>query len=682
MEESAYESDRHAERATGAPLPRSVALQFAHLGRMLLGAAAFPLLLATGPVLAQQAGVVLLVNPSAVSRPEFAGLRQSMLNLAVEKRSIAGVTSVRSNEGLNNIIAREYGFGDTAEQRVAQRDIADAIKRLNGLTSDRIFVGQQLELPAFVRRPSTKGSNRSLAQVADYAGNSRSALLIRDPTGSALWNRDHLPADAATSQAEVSAAASREAGTSLVRMGLDDFFRNRAYIESLGNDIAFPPVGDDFVINLLQLSTPTDAPITLKNVTELERPIDPSWILNATRVPGKLYLLDFFAPKGSQQCEHGDLVRDKSEQILEAIGAGVLKDRIESINIDFFANRQGNLDLIRKWVDRFSGPLKEQYLEKLSALERRPAPPSTPGQAKLTVPGLFLQALYGTLLQRQDTLVISSSFSTISNDGVFPREFLFSGKSISLVSAVLNESADLEDDFYKNQEPLQTFRMSGDELGAVLVGFKDGNGQPKGMFSSSGVGVTTIDFGTVVGQSGGCKGKADLGASFAAPAVAAKLLVARLIWTAEGGSANAIVARRRLVMAGKVEESLLGRYRSASTPSIQRLLRPRGGHIYDSHGKERDVSSLVGTAYLTLKNPSAGPPLYVMFGRSPIPIANVFSAIQFAKDKAFVLDSRTLTWQVYSSSVIDALCLCDAKTSVQTIYSEAINNISEVMFYE
>ncbi|WP_231679010.1 LysM peptidoglycan-binding domain-containing protein [Ralstonia pseudosolanacearum] len=626
----------------------------------------------------------MLVNTSVIHQPELSSIRQSVLDAAVQTGSTTS-TTVRPNDTLSNIVAREYGYPDGTDYREVQSDVIDAIKQLNSLPSDKIIAGQKLTLPFFFRRPLSRGSTPQRAQILDLRGAEPSAArLTNDNSSSQLWSLGRVRATPTIPQATSSVQAVRAASTAILRLSDRQFFERRNLLQLFKGNIAFPPVTDDFTLEFQDAteSQPSTSSALTTSVTELDAKIDPNQLNQALTHSGRLYLLDYFAAPGSQKCEHGDLVYDKAVQTLETIGAGALRDRIVRRNIDFYTDRDNNLKFIEDWIRRsFFGDIQSQYLEALKTLRDRVAPPKG-ASTQLAIPGLFLQAIYADILAKPDTLVISSSFTTNSITSAFPQELRLS-RRVSLVAAVLNvNGAVLESTIYDYQEPLRTLRQLGDDLGAVLVGYKDGNGVPKGMYSQTGVGVTTIDFGTVVGTLDTCKGKADIGASFAAPTVAAKLLVARLIWPQQGTPGDAIAARRRLLMSGKVEDALLGKYRSAGTPTIQRLLRPEGSTVYSRDGKNEDAKRYVGKMYVSIKHDGPIGSVPIVFGDTPDTVGTSFSAIQVGPDRLYLFDPRTLMWQSYPGSAVNGICLCDDAVSRQSSFSDVLKTISEVTLYE
>ncbi|SAI74717.1 Uncharacterised protein [Bordetella ansorpii] len=647
--------------------------------RMATGALSLAMLgmgATVAPAAAQSPYVLVYVNPDKVT----GDIRQKLLDASLQTGSIANTTTVRPNEGLNNVVSREYGYADTSRDRDTQQDLVEAVKRLNDLDTDRVFAGQQLKLPAFFRKASANTGGRPLIQILDQIDG---AALVATPAAAARVSqqRDGLRNYTLTPQSETSAYRIRAATQGYaLRVAVDDLRGMGAGPSTYGNAFHLGPAEGDIEVEVQQTipATPTQGAPDTNDAARL--PADT--VARALGQPGKLYLMDFFAAPGSSDCAHGDLVRDRAEQILDAMGAGALKSRIETVNLDFYANRSANETLIADWIQAtFDGQTRQQYLDTLAVLKRQPSPKASAGDTrKHVLPALFLQAQYGRLVKLTDTLVVSSSYSTTSQTSVFPRDMLFLPPSVSLVSAVLN-SGEIESSLYRNSEPLQTFRTSETRLGAILVGAKSEQGFAQGMTSAEATGITTVDYGRVVGAYGTCKGKADFGTSFAAPAIAARLLVARLLWAAEGSTVNAVQAWQRLVMAGKIEAPLVGKYRSAGTPDMTRLLQPPGGAIYSHDGRKRDITQYAGKAYLTVRQ-GEQPPQPLMFGRSNHG-SPVFLALQPKKDRTYVLLQSPLRWAAYANGEVSDFCLCRSGEKEERLRSsDILNNISEIMFYE
>ncbi|MDO8777610.1 MAG: hypothetical protein Q7K57_54625 [Burkholderiaceae bacterium] len=629
----------------------------------------------------------MLVNPKVLERPEFGPLRQSLLEEAVRAQAVIPLV-VRPHESLSSIVAREYGYGDNKEHRELHSELVDAIKQINGRSDGKIFAGEEIGIPSSLRRPNSRGSSVSLAQVLDISSSRRASSVIASLTKGSnskalaattgVWSSQKLLAALGNARTnEPSASNSRAAAVGAVRMDLAQFKRlgGANLLRTNKEDIGIPPVTDDYILDFVEASTAL-VPTTSTGASETMKLSSEQLQTLAQGGQGKLYILDVFSTDGIT-CSHGDLVYEKAIQSLRAMGAEGLSDRIVKFPIDFYSDRVGNTKFIENWVNQKGGYIRESYQAALASLKSLRTPPTD--ALRIPIPGLFLQAIYSTLVQKEDALVIAGSFTTLSNTHVFPQDILLSNGS-SLVSAVLNDDGStVEGANQRFQEPLRTFSLYSNELGTVLVGYRNGNGPAKGMYSAMGTGVTTLDDGVVIGEVGACHGQRAMGASFATPLVAAKLLVGRLFWPKKGGQVDALAARKRLLNSGTVEGALVGKYWSAGTPSLERLLRPSGAGFFLTDGRVIDASKYVGKMFVSIKHPGPVGQLNLLFGGDGGDGSQAFSAIQFGSTATYLMNSRSLTWQEVQ---IDHICICDGIEHRDISHSEAIKSFKELAYYE
>lgn len=160
--------------------------------------------------------------------------------------------------------------------------------------------------------------------------------------------------------------------------------------------------------------------------------------------------------------------------------------------------------------------------------------------------------------------------------------------------------------------------------------------------------------------------------------VAAKLLVARLLWANSGNNVDAVAARRRLLVSGKVEDTLLGKYRSASIPAIERLIPTTSSVAYSPDGKSIDAKKYLGNMFVSLKHGGPVGSIQVVFDNVSNGLGSTFSALQIGKDKIYLFNSSTLMWNSHPADSVVGICLCDAPTSQQQSFLEMSKLISEV----
>ncbi len=642
--------------------------------------------------------LLLMVDVDKFASDDLAPFRKSLLEQAAKSGATESV-SLKPGETLNQMVARVYGYGDqpgSSPSRGIQADLVGSIIDINKVEPTKLLPGQTLQVPQFVRRPMTKGSSVSKAQVLNAsksAPGSASAASVTARTWSytvsptyplrdeVLWTRDVAISD----DAMVLNTTPREAGTTLVRVDADqlDQLGGLPGLRAKVRDGTFSllPSPTLFIVKFDRVildSTQSAA------VGKGERQQADAFRLTPLQVqkvkqwgPAKLYLLDVFSEVGG--CRHGDLVYDKAIQTLDALGLGSEAGRIQKQSIDFYSDRSKNTQFIRDWIQNsFKGQALQNYNLALTTLEQSPVP-SGLAPDSIAIPGLFLQALYGTLAEDSSALGVSGSFFTSTSESVFPKDIILHGRA-NLINAVLNDASAIEAPTQYAQEPLSTFNLYRDLLGTVLVGYFDEVGTPRGMYSQTGIGVTTIDDGVVVGTQGSCKGVTGTGASFAAPVVATKLLVGRMLWTSKSSIPDAMAARNRLLSSGLVRRAYLGKYWSGGAPSPARLYAPpEGPYAVLSNGEIADASKMSGRLTVTVEIPlNSGAKLVdYVFDTDPNDPSPGFTSLLLNQDSVFMLERQSARLSVWRERQVKSICICGDDKKALSL-SEAVLLIKEV----
>lgn len=643
-------------------------------------------------------GLILMVDPDRFAKDDLAPFRKSLLDQAVKYGATEPVALKSDEKTLNQLVARVYGYADKAGSspfRRIQADVVNSIIELNNVEPMKLRPGQTLLVPQFIRRPLTKGSSVAIAQVLNASKttlDNASPESVTDRTwtytvaatspasGAALWTREA----AISNEAVLSRTTQRKAATTLIGVDADQLgeLGGLPGLRKKVRDGTFSllPNTTQYVVSLDQAAvSPTPHADTGEKVGQPTN----TFQLTAEQVqkvrqtgPGKLYLLDVFT--GAADCRHGDLVYDKAVQTLNSLGLGSETSRIQKQSIDFYADRSKNTQFIKDWIQRsFRGQALQNYNLALSTLMQTPEPSGLAPET-IVVPGLFLQALYGTLADDSSALVVSGSFYTSSPDNVFPKDIILNGHA-NLISAVLNDTSTIEAPTEYYREPLSTFNLYRDLLGTVLVGYFDDDGVPHGMYSQTGIGVTTIDDGVVVGTLGGCKGMKGTGASFAAPVVAAKLLVGRMLWTSKANIPDAMAARNRLLSSALVRKAYLGKYWSGGSASPARLYAPDGLYVVTPEGKNIDASNMSGHLTVTVEIPLTSGVKFVdyIFNPDPNDPSPGFNSLLLDGDSAFLLEKQLTQPPIWRERRIKSICFCgDDKKALPL--SEAIKFIKEV----
>ncbi|WNG38645.1 S8/S53 family peptidase [Archangium violaceum] len=242
---------------------------------------------------------------------------------------------------------------------------------------------------------------------------------------------------------------------------------------------------------------------------------------------------------GLRDVRHGGLWWRSS---LCSIGAPQFAPKINPVELAFYPFNPNALDRLDRFIQKYRQEVRvslEGYRNLLVKQYRH-------NTNKHIVPILYLVALYDELLERNPSAIISSSFFTTADPfKVFPNSFK-PGSGALLFSAALNTPGDVEDTPY---EPQKTFWQLRHDYGVVLVGGTDTNGKAFGMSSSKGAGLSCLARGA--GYKGRCVTEDEHGASFATPAVASMLLVARSFWRLNNEHVSGVAAKRRLLLASR-----------------------------------------------------------------------------------------------------------------------------------
>lgn len=333
---------------------------------------------------------------------------------------------------------------------------------------------------------------------------------------------------------------------------------------------------------------------------------------------GNLYVLDF--DLDANDCSHGKKVRDVVVQLLQQYGAGHLANdnHIKTIELDYYAHPLQSRKLLSSFVEtvldsslycEYGHLFAESFNATLNSCDEKltdiPLADTTDDAKVGTVPGFYLWLLFEYVLNSSSKAsVVTSSFYTFS-DGFDVATSEKLRQWPALVTAVLNP--DRFPPSFANEltdeQPLKQFFIKHDRYGTFLVGALLRDGSVFGMTASQteddpdaltafalGEGYGTRD--ANAGCFTSCIVPDDKGTSFAAPAIAVQLFLARALWRFEASktAANAgavqfgnsddtvpiMEAKRRLALSANVDPSLIGKASAAGVPLFERLVAPSG----------------------------------------------------------------------------------------------------------
>jgi hypothetical protein len=521
----------------------------------------------------------VLLDVGSLTDGEIAEVMK-LLAATTSRDSWQNVT-VQPGDSLFGIVNQQYRFSDRAFPLTA-KSLADVIASENGL-STVLPEGRELRIPVLPVRPFGRGARSDLAQVffaqegmlATATPNVNSVLDLSstftqagEPVEQSPEKRDGLT----WALKDLPEPALRTLAAMSVRGG-----RRPGYVG------------------------PTDAATALlTNVGTAPVTSQPSWPEPTesvrqlvAQIPAaqrrKYYILDNFAGRSQGPCTHGAMVLQVARDTLTQFGASSeFIASVAPVELDFYANVADSRKIVEAYAHEFTQNIERQLLAILTLLiQREPASRET-----LTVPALYVAALYHGYLESPDTDMISTSYYTFY-DGFSWLPLEYTAESpLSLLTAVLNDDGSfVENSVYRKRVPLREFYDRRNELGVFLVGAEESPGKPFGMYSQNGDGVTLVGRGAGWGTSGSCLAK-ERGTSFATPNVAAQLLLARAFWRWKELPVSSLDLKLRALLATDLETAYVGRYAAAGRLNLEKLLQTKGMVAHRQSGEVVQVESL------------------------------------------------------------------------------------------
>jgi hypothetical protein len=414
---------------------------------------------------------------------------------------------------------------------------------------------------------------------------------------------------------QVESKALRDAGT----IALLDRFQEQLQKQSRTRQRhLYMGVIKDLRVNLLSetngCSTSTSEPIEMSVPASIRDRV--SQIPDSAA--GNIYILDF--DLDASECSHGKKVRDVVIQLLKTYGAKHLANEghVKTIELNYYAHPLQARETLSTIVDtvldnslycEYGRLFAESFGATLDSCDEKltdvPLSATVDEAKQGTIPGFFLWLLFEYVLDSSSNAsVVTSSFYTFS-DGFDIATSEKLRQWPALVAAVLNP--DRFPPQYANEltgeQPLKQFFIKHDRYGTFLVGALLRDASPFGMIASQtdddsdavtafalGEGYGTKDPNT--GCFTSCIVPENKGTSFAAPAVAVQLYLARALWRSEAfktdsslpsikfGSTDDTVsvmeAKRRLALSASVDPVLVGKASAAGIPLLERFVAPAG----------------------------------------------------------------------------------------------------------
>ena len=510
-------------------------------------------------------------------------------------------TEVFIPESLTEFIERQYGITTISERN----EVASIVARVNDLPSPSATLerNQTLLLPPlpFAGKPSSLGG-RTL-QVFD--------LRRGEPSTSAISSTLPFLGDTPTW-----VLAGRPDQVEALLGRIPDEVRMSAYAGPT-HQTARLILTDNLPLHPFLMPGPASAP-------------PPSLPPARLVTDQKYYVLDFFDPATAGPCPHGQKVLDVIRQVLAQRGAGDLfATNVVPIELDFFRHQAAARVYLDEYIahqDRRYQPLLKDTVKALQRVRLTDVD-------RFETPILYLQSVYAHVLSDPKALLVSSSFWTESSQfKLLPDTFIETSRTLVL-SAVADPPTQPIESF--TLEPIRSLYVQRRDFPILLVGGFLSTGQPFGMTSTIGDGVSLAASVEGWGTDRSCIRPSDQGTSFATPAIATTLLLG----AAQQSSPIAVGRpyRDRALRAVPVLPQLAGLYQGLGPPSPDWL--PFTGAIaIDLQGHPQPLSQATG--YLEFFYLDSGRRAALSLGNGP----GAFGGIQLVNDHVFIFNNDLSRW--------------------------------------
>lgn len=484
---------------------------------------------------------------------------------------------VSGGDSVPSLVNKYYNFdksyGDSV-YRTLSKTIIGRVAQENDVPegSLRIRKGQTLRLPPFIVRPKTQGARADLFQVLDVSNGHLGLLDLRSCSKKRPLECTERSAPLPSTSPDA-ALRRRQAGSVVVVVTPDQ----RADL------IAKAPANLRAILSINPLATLTANTDPLSDVKTIGYVpvapplVEPGSCRNlALDTAGHLLIVDVFAEK---PCSHGDRVVDVVKQVLNVCGApglipNVLRlplaidfDSVKNFNDDAcqFASRDPLLARLCDFIEDLGKNVRDSFAASLATHIRN-----------REIPAFALQAIYWAAARPSagvDVVNTSLWIDLSSETAIVPENVQGStGTSLVLASGNNDETIENMDDGRLLRQPQRAFFELRSAKPLLLAGAVRPTATSFGIYSARSDGVTTVAPGVGYGFSGSCIKPDVSGTSFAAPAIAAQLFVAKAVWRGKSLAISGMGARERLLLAGRIEPTLAGRYGSGGIPVLSRLV--------------------------------------------------------------------------------------------------------------
>lgn len=565
---------------------------------------------------------LLLIDSTRLTENSRALLLKEIIKLSSKETD--EVLIVENEDTLYSIVNRKYRFYDRS-YRMSSDVMTEAIKEYNDLENvNSIYAGATIKLPALPVRPYGRGAEIDKGQLIDLKSGEVNLIDLKKPylkePPKVIQNKPLGLGKTWLIHDELK----------VLQKIIDVFPPDLS--QQLSSSLYVGPTTHQEEVILPDLIDETAdqefSPISLKlEIKEKLAALDHS---NA----GKYYVLDFFKKENHDDCTHGEKVLDVIYQLLDDYGISDWKTNIMPYELDFFSNISHSKEVVDNFITQnYANPTIQGVLQgALAALIEL----ADADHYQYNVPLLYLRSLFFDILDQNDSNIISCSF-WIRNDtfDMLPVQFLPDSKTL-LFSAVLNQSGFIEDNLYL--QPLRKFWDIRHDYGVFLVGGQKNNNELFGLTSETGNGISCLDKGSGWGNENTCISPNEAGTSFATPALATKVYLAKAYWKENGIDISSKEAKIRVFLSGELFESAVDHYALPGIPQLDRLLFIEGFIGIDRNNECRQMN--VERCVVEIKE--EGSEFSHKYAVQP---SFKIRGIQVLNESFFVFDSELMVWK-------------------------------------
>ncbi|MBL7743139.1 MAG: hypothetical protein JNN00_06640 [Chitinophagaceae bacterium] len=302
-----------------------------------------------------------------------------------------------------------------------------------------------------------------------------------------------------------------------------------------------------------------------------------------------LVIVDEFLAK-EDRCSHGEKVMDVVRQVLNRHNLSNILPHVKIYPINYYSNCEVGDTIYKNWLAKYDSGRFDEIITSASGFSVVDS--TTKFRFKNRndkTPSTYLTTLYQTIIDASPDIITGSYVINASDPYI--QYSLTNNLKTSFVNSALNDSAEIEvymrnrlrkiNAPYKVIEPLTSYLNAFEDLGIIIVGNLAYGSSFKGMFSSTGSYINSLGRGTFWGEKGitKCIQYTDNGTSYATPEIAANLFIAKAFWRSKNLEINSLEARNRLILSSDLIPSLVGKFASAGSLNMDKLLTDANAYL-------------------------------------------------------------------------------------------------------